>query len=332
MRLIPTSLQTTSRPRLACAITDEAIYAGHSVSAAAPLLATAWHPVSPGAIAPARMAPIFSGNALAGELQGLKVLQQVAGKNRSKQVTLVVPDICVRVLVLDFESLPAKASEALPLVRFRLRKMLPFDVDTAAVSYQVLKKNQEVEKVGSLRVLVAAVQAELREELEALVRSAGFEPGAILPATLAALAAVPEDGAHLLVHTGRRSVTTAITQTGDLLLYRMVERTVPVSAASVDPEDPYAPRAFASPAQGDDLAQAILMAAAYYEDTLGRTPDHVLVAGSETPESLSAQLNAVCDWQIPLRSLVRTEHFLAEAMPNGQVACGFAGVVGALHG
>ena len=50
----------------------------------------------------------------------------------------------MRVFVLDFDSLPAKPAEALPVLRFRLRKMVPFDVEHAGVSYQVLteKKNE----------------------------------------------------------------------------------------------------------------------------------------------------------------------------------------------
>ncbi len=328
MRWIPSALQTTARPRLACALTSEAVYAAHSASPGLPVQAALFQPLPVGAVAPALKSPILSGSTLAAELHDLKALKLVAGKSRSKQVTLVVPDVCVRVLVLDFEALPNKHSEALPLVRFRLRKMLPFDADEAAISYQVLHsgKTQEDETV---RVLVTAMQAELREELESLLRTAGFEPGAILPATLASLAAVPEDEAHLLVHTSQQSVSTTISRGNDLLLYRTLEHATAPHAVPVDevalPE--------AAPAtQEEDCIQAILMAAAFYEDALGRTPDHVLVAGKDSPELLYSQLNAVCDWQIPLRSLVRSEHFLAEAVPNGVPACRFAGVVGALHG
>ena len=44
----------------------------------------------------------------------------------------------MRVLLLDFDAMPAKAAEALPLIRFRLRKLVPFEVEDAAVSYQVM--------------------------------------------------------------------------------------------------------------------------------------------------------------------------------------------------
>ena len=40
---------------------------------------------------------------------------------RARAVTVVVPDTVVRVFVLDFDSLPSKASEAYPVLRFRLR-------------------------------------------------------------------------------------------------------------------------------------------------------------------------------------------------------------------
>ncbi|HLI04496.1 MAG TPA: hypothetical protein VKU93_09510, partial [Terracidiphilus sp.] len=50
---------------------------------------------------------------------------------RKRSVTLVLPDTVVRVFVLDFDAFPAKAAEALQVLRFRLRKMVPFDVEHA---------------------------------------------------------------------------------------------------------------------------------------------------------------------------------------------------------
>ena len=67
-------------------------------------------------------------------------MEAVALKER--QTSVVVPDAAVRVLLLDFDSLPAKAAEALPVVRFRLKKLLPFDADDAVVSYQVMSSEK----------------------------------------------------------------------------------------------------------------------------------------------------------------------------------------------
>ena len=71
---------------------------------------------------------------------------------RTRAVTLVVPDTSVRVFVLDFDSLPNKAAEVVPVLRFRLRKMVPFDVEHAGVSYQVLSQDK-----NECRVLTAVL-------------------------------------------------------------------------------------------------------------------------------------------------------------------------------
>src|ERR1700680_2818220 len=47
-----------------------------------------------------------------------KTLEAVYEKGMGREVTLVVPDAVVRVLLLDFDTLPAKAADALPVVRF----------------------------------------------------------------------------------------------------------------------------------------------------------------------------------------------------------------------
>ena len=62
---------------------------------------------------------------------------------RTRAVTLVLPDTAVRIFVLDFDSLPTREADALPVLRFRLRKMVPFDVEHAGVTYQVLSQNED---------------------------------------------------------------------------------------------------------------------------------------------------------------------------------------------
>ena len=48
---------------------------------------------------------------------------------------LILPDYCARVAVLDFDTFPSDPAEQLALVRFRIKKSVPFDVDSAIVSY-----------------------------------------------------------------------------------------------------------------------------------------------------------------------------------------------------
>lgn len=214
MALLPTTLGT--RPRLAVEIRPEGIVAARAEDAQAIVSAVAYGMLAEGVIAP----QLKAGNVVdrATALAAVrKALEAVALKER--ETTLVVPDASVRVLLLDFDQLPAKSAEALAVVRFRLKKLLPFDAEDAVISYQVMSSTK-----GSVHVLAVAIPQDVLAEYEGLVRDAGFEPGAVLPSTLAACAGMAEaDAAALLVNAGDSSVTTAIVQGGVLLLHRTVD-------------------------------------------------------------------------------------------------------------
>jgi type IV pilus assembly protein PilM len=221
MEILPKTLGT--RPRLAVEIRWGGVVAARAQDAATGILsAVSRAELSADAVEPGLKAGNFKSRP---EVVAAvrKTLDDVTEKGLGREVTLVVPDATVRVLLLDFDTLPAKAVDALPLVRFRLKKLLPFDADDAAISYQVMSGNRGVAK-GSLRVLAVAIPREVLEEYEAVVREAGFEPGAVLPSTLASLAGLGDgDTATLVVNAGPQSVTTAIVDGGVLLLHRSVD-------------------------------------------------------------------------------------------------------------
>ena len=181
-------------------------------------------------------------------------LEQVSPRTRA--VTLVVPDTVVRVFVLDFDALPAKAVEAIPVLRFRLRKMVPFEVEHAGVSYQVLVENN-----NECKVLAAVLPGPVLAEYEAAVREAGYEPGAVLPASLAALGAVDSQEPVLAANLSAVALTTSITTGDDLLLYRTLDL----------PEEPGL--------RLKEVQHGVSVAAAYYEDKLGARPRFLYYAG-----------------------------------------------------
>lgn len=174
-------------------------------------------------------------------------------------VTVVIPDTAVRVFVLDFDSIPARASEAIPVLRFRLRKMVPFDVEHAGLSYQVLSESKT-----EARVLVAVVPSNILDEYETVVRGAGYEPGAVMPSALAALATLESDEPRLAACLSKVAITTSITRGDDLLLYRTLDL----------PDDP-----------GQRLLEvqrSVAVAAAYYEDKVSVLPKELYFAGNGT--------------------------------------------------
>jgi type IV pilus assembly protein PilM len=290
------------RPRLACEITSAGVVAARP-GAGEQAIVSSFAPLRPGVLAAGLKPPNFSDRAaVAGALR--QALDEI--KVRETKITVVIPDAAVRVLLLDFDLLPSKTAEALPIIRFRLRKLVPFEVDDAAVSYQIMPG-----KPGLVRVIVAVSPAVVLAEYESAVREAGYEPGVVLPSTLAALAAIATDEPSLVINRNGASVTTAITRQNELLLHRTLELT----EKDLLPEE----NSFHA---AEELQQSVSVAVAYFEDTLESPPRQLLSCGVGGPEELIRLLG---DAHIAVRDLVATPHG-NKAMPCGILA----GVVGAL--
>jgi type IV pilus assembly protein PilM len=264
----------------------------------------AFAPLGGGALVPGLKVPnMGDAAAVAGAVES--ALGEVNAK--TKDLTLVVPDAAARVLLLDFDALPGKRAEALAVVRFRLRKMVPFDVESAAVSYQVM-----AEHAGQLSILVTVMPGDVLAEYEGVIRKAGYTPGAVLPSTLAVSAGIESSEAALMVNYAGSSVTTAVTQGNEMLLHRLME--LPADERARDQE----------------MAQAVITALAWYEDTLQSAPGSLYYAG---PGGAAAARAAA--WPTMVEPIPRIEDFAvpeqASAMttiPGGLTA----GVTGALAG
>ena len=296
--------QPAARPPAAVEITPEGVLAA-AVPAPGQPPTYAFEPLPHGALLPGIGEPnLRAPEAVAAALRS--VLDQVSPRSRS--VTLIIPDTVVRVFVLDFDTLPGKPAEALPVLRFRLRKMVPFDVEHAGLSYQML-----VEKKDEVKVLTAVLPGPVLAEYEAAVRAAGYEPGAVLPSSLAALAAVDSLEAVLIANLSPAALTTSISNGQDLLLYRTLDL----------PEEPAL--------RIDEVRRGVAVAAAYYEDKLGAPPTRLHFAGNMGDEDTGSE--GFAHWiGYPELSVVdlapRPETGAATVLRNAS----FAGVAGALAG
>ncbi|MFT4114019.1 hypothetical protein [Silvibacterium sp.] len=310
--------RASQRPHLACEITPEGVIAGRHVDAERAVTAFVPLPaevVRPGIVEANLADPQRVTQAIR------KAVDEVAG--REKPLTVVIPDAAVRVLLMDFETLPSKPADALPIVRFRLKKLAPFEVDDAAVSYQVLPKVHGGGKGsgnGQLRVLVTVMPAAIRAEYEAVVRAAGYTPGAILPATLAAVAKAPAHGASLILTRNGHTLTTVITEGDELLLHRSLELPLGEDFAgdSVD-------------AGSEELARAVSVSLAYFEDTLQYKPTVLLYAGPGGAQAFRRAIGpelgeVLVEYGLQIEDLVAGPQGALTAIPEGVAA----GVMGAL--
>ena len=139
------------------------------------------------------------------------------GPSKRPDTSLIVPDGCARLTVLDFDNFPGDQKERLQLIRFRLKKTLPFDVESARIEYQTHKAES-----GSL-ALVAATLPTVIGQYEAPLRKAGLEPGFVSLSTLAALGLVADGGMTLFVKLASRSMTMVVLSGGGVRLVRTIE-------------------------------------------------------------------------------------------------------------
>jgi type IV pilus assembly protein PilM len=335
MNLLPKASGT--RPRVACEITAQGVVAGQSAVAGSPLTEVSRAELAAGAVAPS----LKPGNlvdriavtaAIGRALEGIGLRPN----SRNADITLIVPDAAVRVLLLDFDALSNKMSEALPIVRFRLKKLLPFDADDAMVSFQIMSSNK-----GGVRVLAVAIPRDVLNEYESAVCEAGFEPGCVIPSTVAALAAVEDESASLLVNANSLGVTTAIVRNGILLLHRSVDMQEHIEGVPANVPPAMMEASIAEPAQdwqhvplGEEIAQAVNVAAAYFEDTLSAVPQQILSAGPLGAEQLSrilASSGIERESGLRVRELVDSKDLLASAVTSTVPRAWLSGVMGALR-
>src|SRR5450756_2217655 len=112
MEFLPKALGT--RPRLAVEVRAEGVVAARAEDAAGLLTAVSRADVAEGALVPGlKVGNVVNRSSLSGAVRS--ALEGVAGRGaeNGRYVTLVVPDSTVRVLLLDFDTLPTKVVEAL---------------------------------------------------------------------------------------------------------------------------------------------------------------------------------------------------------------------------
>ena len=244
--------QKTIRPRLACEITSEGVIAARASEKSPRLEVFTSRHLPEGAIAPGLTVPnILDASALRTALGG--ALGAVGGKSRD--VIVILPDVAIRMMLLDFEALPTKADEIEPVIRFRLKKSLPFDVDNAVLSYDVTRTN------GTVRAVAAVAPREIIEEYEKAFRDVGYEPGVIVPSSLATLGLVDGERPTLVLKVDHMNITITAVEHKELRLVRTLDNPHGGSFSAAD------------------LTEAVLPSIVFFEDTFAAHIEKIYVGG-----------------------------------------------------
>ena len=202
-----------------------------------------------------------------------------AGDSRKRQrAVLILPDGSARVSVLDFDAFPSDAAQQAALVRFRIKKSLPYALEVSSLSYYA-----QAVGAGRMDVVVAVTPREVIARYEAAFRAAGFHPGLVTTSTLAALSLVRGQEPAVVVKLTGPVLTLSVVQGSRLKLLRTIEL-------------------------GEGTAEEILghlhPTFAYAEDHLATRPQRFLVCGFD---GAAAAFGAALQYELglaaePLRS------------------------------
>ncbi len=140
--------------------------------------------------------------------------------NRRRRAALLLPDYCARVAVLDFDTFPSDPVEQVQLAKFRIKRVVPFDIESAVVACHPSPRPGE-KKVD---VTVAAVNLEIATHFEAPFRAAGYHCGFVTISALAALSLAGRSPGPLIV--AKRSglaLAVSLVKQNHLRMFRCVE-------------------------------------------------------------------------------------------------------------
>lgn len=203
-----------------------------------------------------------------------------SGEKKRQRAAVIIPDYSVRVSVIDFDAFPSDPGQQLSLVRFRIKKSLPFDLDSAGLSYFAQPNGNGT----SVDVVVAVAPLEILARYEMPFRAAGFHPGVVTTSTLAALDLIRGKGVSVLAKLSGRVLTLAVVASGTLKLLRSIELSDGGAAA--------------------EIASHLYPTFAYVEDQLASTPEKLVVCGfPQAAGDLRRELAGEANLEIePLRS------------------------------
>lgn len=191
---------------------------------------------------------------------------------RGARAALVLPDAVARVSIVSFESVPASTADLEQLIRWQVRKSVPFPIDAAQVSWEQGTGND---------FLVTVARRDVVEEYEAVCARAGLHAGVVDLATFnlvnTVLASGVPDGDWMLVHLTPGDASIAIVRGGELIFFRNK-----------------------ATAEDDPVEDLVHQTAMYHEDRLGGGRFTRVVVCGAASASADARRNIEARFGVPV--------------------------------
>ena len=261
------SLLTTPGPTVAVSIVPEHVIAVQVESRRQEVVVRghAQAPLPPGAVSPALVGPNLADPPLVAEAVD-DVLDQLP--RRPRRVALLLPDGAAKVSMVRFATVPARVADLEEMIRWQVRKTVPFSVDETQLDWS----RGRLTAGGEQEFVVVLARRTVVQEYEQVCTAAGIHAGLVdllgfsLMDTALAHGAGDDDVDWLLVHMGPGSSTLVVVRGRHPLLFRTVT------------------------SDGESLGDVVHQTAMYYEDRLGGSglSCAIVAGGNATPDGADA--------------------------------------------
>jgi type IV pilus assembly protein PilM len=210
-----------------------------------------FHPLKPGTLS---VSPLRDNIIVPDDLaMAVREVSAPQVKTKRRDAALIIPDYCTRIAVLDFDDFPSDFKEQLSLVRFRMKKSVPYDVESAAVSFWPQNAGEK-----KFDVVVVVSPIEIVARYEAPFRNAGLNPGLVMPSCLAAMHLLEAGPLTITAKLTGHVLTVLVTEKGRLRLVRCLE----LASVTVD-----------------DVAADLFPTFVFVEDNMGAKAEKLLLCG-----------------------------------------------------
>lgn len=174
---------------------------------------------------------------------------------------IVIPDYSVRMAILDFEDFPSGEEDRLALIRFRMRKSVPFHIEEAQIAYSV-----QLQEARRLEVFVVAIARPILLEYEALFTDLGYRVGLVTPSCVAALPlfSAAHPGMTLIAKLAGTELSMLLIEHGRVRLVRCLDL-----AAGDEGEG----------TQEENVLMLLQQTVAFAEDQIGLSVERLLLCG-----------------------------------------------------
>lgn len=292
VRRVAKMLDSMPHPLVACEISPDYVAAANWRRGTYGLDDCAVASLPPGSIKPSAVeSNLANVDAVRGAIES--VFGRLGVRNQS--VALLVPDAVIRVFVLHFDVFPRANSEAVPMLRWRLKKSVPFEAEETLISYM-----RQAPRGEGVDVVTALARLRIVKEYEALVEAAGLQPGVVMSSTLATLPLLDDVRPVMLARVSGSTLTTGIAREGVLCGYRCTE--LPSGLEALEPKT---------------LLDELYPVAAYYQDAWSEGLQGLRLAGfGNRLEDFRVPLEA--EFGCPVSGLLRAAQLAGKLSSDAQ--------------